>query len=66
MNQIIQFIYGGKLDTKLCNIRDAKQVCIFIPIYYQVLLHMQFYKMRFKDILISKPTTIHIYKAHFC
>lgn len=31
MNQIIQFIYGGKLDTKLCNIRDAKQVCTFIP-----------------------------------
>ena len=49
MNQIIQFIYGAKLDTKLCNIRDAKQVCTFIPIY-QVLLHMQFYKMRFKDI----------------
>ena len=65
MNQIIQFIYGGKLDTKLCNIRDAKQVCTFIPIN-QVLFHMQFYKMRFKDIHISKPTTIQIYEALFC
>ena len=30
MNQVIQFIYGGNLDTKLCNIRDAKQACICI------------------------------------
>jgi len=32
MNQIIQFIYGGKLDTKLCNIRDAKQAAEFLDI----------------------------------
>ena len=26
LNQVIQFIYGGKLDTKFCNFRDVKQV----------------------------------------
>jgi len=32
LNQVIQFIYGGKLDTKVCNFRDVKQAAEFLDI----------------------------------
>ncbi len=32
LNQIIQFIYGGRLDPKTCSIRDLKQAAEFLDI----------------------------------
>lgn len=32
LNQVIQFIYGGILDTKICSVRDVKQAAEFLDI----------------------------------
>ena len=31
LNQVIQFVYGGQVDTKVCNLRDMKQVSLLNP-----------------------------------
>ena len=30
LNQVIQFVYGGQVDTKVCNLRDMRQVSLLI------------------------------------